>query len=265
MTNPFAPHLLIESHGPVRIVTINHPESHNAIDVHLHRAFSEVWLHLARDPEARAVVLTGAGNAFSAGGDMSMIQTMWDDPPGRRILLDEARRIVREQVQFPLPTIAAVNGPAVGLGCSLAVMCDVVYMADSAYLADPHAAVGLTAGDGGAVAWPLLTSILRAKEFLLTGDRIPAATAVSLGFANRSVDRDQLMPEAIALAEKIAAGHPDHKAGHKPPPPARRRQRARLRLRGRARLLRHPRAPRDRPNVPRQGVTARSGVQRCKR
>src|ERR1700730_7049038 len=106
--------------------------------------------------------------------------------------------------EFPTPVGAAVNGPAVGLGCSVAVSCDVVLIAESAYLADTHVNIGLVCGDGGAVAWPLLMGLLKAKEYLLTGDRIPAAEAVALGLANRVVPDDQLMPEALALAHRLA-------------------------------------------------------------
>jgi enoyl-CoA hydratase len=111
--------------------------------------------------------------------------------------------------------IAAVNGPAVGLGCSLALGCDLVLMADSAYLADPHISVGLVAGDGGVTLWPLLTSLLRAKEYLFTGDRIAAETAVQLGLANRTVPGDQLLPEALALARRLAAQPPEALRGTK--------------------------------------------------
>lgn len=204
-TNPFAPHLLIEDRGPVKVVTINHPERRNSIDEELHQALSELWRFLAADPETRAVVLTGAGKAFSAGGDMSMMEGMWNDLPHRRRMLDVSRRIVREQVAFPIPTIAAVNGPAVGLGCSLAVMSDIVYMSETAYFSDPHVAVGLTSADGGSVVWPLLTSLLRAKEYLFTGERISAAQAVSFGMANRALPAEAVLPEALALAERIAA------------------------------------------------------------
>src|SRR5260221_12884219 len=108
-------------------------------------------------------------------------------------------------VRFPLPVIAAVNGPAVGLGCSLAVACDLVFMSELAFLADPHVTVGLVAGDGGAALWPLLTSMLRAKEYLFTGDRIPATVAVELGLANRVVASDTLVADAIAVAHRLAS------------------------------------------------------------
>ena len=108
-------------------------------------------------------------------------------------------------LRFPLPVIAAVNGAAVGLGCSLAVLSDVVLISERAYLCDPHVSVGLVAGDGGAAFWPLLTPILRSREYLYTGDRIPAATAVELGLATRTTAPDDLLPEAARLAARLAA------------------------------------------------------------
>jgi enoyl-CoA hydratase/carnithine racemase len=106
--------------------------------------------------------------------------------------------------EFPKPLVAAVNGPAIGLGCSVAVSCDIVLMAESAYLADTHVNIGLVCGDGGAVAWPLMMSLLKAKEYLLLGDRIPAAEAVALGLANRVVPDAELMTQALALAHRLA-------------------------------------------------------------
>lgn len=119
-----------------------------------------------------------------------------------------ARLLVDHILGCHLPVIAAVNGPAVGLGCSIAVACDIVLLSEEAYLADTHVNVGLVAGDGGVVAWPLMMSILKAKEYLFTGERISPRMAVELGLANRVVAADQLMPEAIALAEKLAAQPP---------------------------------------------------------
>ena len=134
-------------------------------------------------------MLTGAGRAFSAGGDLDWITSFLDDPAARDESLREGAQIIEELLRFPLPVIAAVNGPAVGLGCSIAVLCDIVLISDRAFLADPHVSVGLVAGDGGAAFWPLLTPILRSREYLYTGDRIPAATAVELGLATAGGDR----------------------------------------------------------------------------
>ncbi len=197
--------LLIESRGPIRILRLNRPEQRNAVNPELHKRLSEVWTELAADVEARAVVITGVGKAFSAGGDLDLIQDMGRDFALRRAVLQEAKAIVRGLVDFPLPLVAAVNGPAVGLGCSLVSLSDMVFMSESAYLADPHVTVGLVAGDGGAVTFPLMMSLLRAKEFLLTGDRISAEDALRLGLANRVVRPENLFDEAIEFAKRLAA------------------------------------------------------------
>jgi enoyl-CoA hydratase len=202
------PSLVVEADGPVRTVRLNRPDHLNAIDAGLHRALADVWRQLAADREARAVVLTGAGPAFSAGGDLDWIASFLDDPVGRDESLREGARIIEEMLRFPLPVVAAVNGPAVGLGCSLAVLSDVVLVSEDAHLTDPHVAVGLVAGDGGAALWPLLTPVMRSREYLLTGDPIPAATAVELGLATRTTAPADLLPEARRLAGRLASRPP---------------------------------------------------------
>jgi enoyl-CoA hydratase len=208
MDDTFAPDLLIEAVGAVRVITLNRPESLNAVSASMHEALEHVWRHIASDPEARAVVITGAGRAFSAGGDLDHIVAMQRDPARRGHGLDQARRIVAELMDVRLPVIAAVNGPAVGLGCTVATCTDIVLIADTAFMADPHVSVGLTAGDGGTAVWPLIMGMLRAKEYLLTGDRISAEQAVACGLANRVVPAESLMAEAMALAARLAAQPP---------------------------------------------------------
>jgi enoyl-CoA hydratase len=204
MDNPFEPELLIEERGAVRIVTLNRPEAMNATNAALHDALVSVWKHLAADPGARAVVITGAGKAFSAGGDMHHLQANQRDRVLRQHELDQAGELVRQMSACPLPVVAAVNGPAVGLGANLAVLSDIVLISDKAHIADPHVGIGLTAADGGAPSWPLFMSLLKAKEYLFTGDRILPAMAVELGLANRVVPAADLMEEAVALAERLA-------------------------------------------------------------
>lgn len=196
--------LTVEADGPVRIVTINRPEHKNALDDPTHDAFVDIWHQIALDPDARAVVLTGAGKTFSAGGDIKGFPRLVDLHLRRKVLMG-ARRLVHEMVEFHLPIIAAVNGPAIGLGCSIAHLCDVVLIADDAFMADTHVSIGLVAGDGGAMTWPLMTSILKAKEYLLTGDVIPAELCVELGLANRVVPKEQVLKESVELAHRIAA------------------------------------------------------------
>jgi enoyl-CoA hydratase len=198
------PILTVEKDGFVRIVTLNKPDSLNAMSDDLHNALASVWQELSGDWDARAVVLTGAGRAFSAGGDVNGFLETARNPDHRRSGFREAGRMVSEMLRFHLPIVAAVNGPAVGLGASVAVMADIVYMAESAFMSDPHVAMGLVAGDGGAVTWPAMMSILKAKEYLFTGDRILAADALELGLANRVLPDEELMPAAIAYAQRLA-------------------------------------------------------------
>lgn len=200
-----SPVLTVTADKDVRVVMLNRPDQLNGVSAELHRRLAEVWDEIAADEDARAVVLTGAGRAFSAGGDFGHLLRHHSDAELRERSIRLDRAIQTAMIRFPLPVIAAVNGPAVGLGCSLALGCDLVLMADDAYLADPHVSVGLVAGDGGVTLWPLLTSLLRAKEYLFTGDRIPASTAVELGLANRVVPAADLTDQALALAHRLAA------------------------------------------------------------
>jgi enoyl-CoA hydratase len=197
--------LTVEADGPVRIVTISRPGQLNAVNATLHTGLAQVWRQLAADEDARAVILTGAGRTFCAGGDFDWISSFPADQAARQESLREGAEIIEEMLRFPLPVVAAVNGAAVGLGCSIALLCDIVLVSERAHFADPHVSVGLVAGDGGAAFWPLLTLIMRSREYLLTGDRIPAATAVELGLASRSAAPDELMPEARRLAARLAA------------------------------------------------------------
>jgi enoyl-CoA hydratase len=196
--------LLIEARGPIRIVTLNRPDALNATNEALHGEIAKVWWELDADPGARAIVLTGAGRAFSAGGDLHLLDRMVGDMSLRDKIMEEGAEIVRAMTAVRVPIVAAVNGPAVGLGCSLASMSDMVIIEEQAYFADPHVSLGLVAADGGALSWPLLTSLLRAKEFLLLGDRLPAADAVQLGLANRLVPTGGSLSAAVELAERVA-------------------------------------------------------------
>ena len=195
----------IEARGPIRIVTLNRPEALNAANDALHTRISEVWSELAEDEDAGAVVLTGAGRAFSGGGDLDLLDGMTEDPALREAVMTEAADLVRGMTSLAIPIVAAVNGPAVGLGCSLASMCDLVVMEEQAYFADPHVALGLVAADGGALTWPLLTSLMRAKEYILLGDRLPAEEAKAIGLVNRVVPKGESLATAIELAERLAA------------------------------------------------------------
>jgi enoyl-CoA hydratase len=194
----------VEADGPVRTVVLTRPDALNAVNSGMHFGLANVWRQLAHDPGARVVIVTGQGRAFSAGGDLTWISSFLDDPAARDESLREGAQIIEEMLRFPLPVIAAINGPAVGLGCSIALLCDIVLVADTAHFADPHVPVGLVAGDGGAALWPLLTPIMRSREYLFTGDRIPPDVAVEIGLATRVCAADELQAEARRLADRLA-------------------------------------------------------------
>jgi enoyl-CoA hydratase len=195
----------VEADGPVRIVRLCRPDQLNAVNDELHRALAQVFPQLSADADARVAVITGEGRAFSAGGDFDLLKRMADDKVLRRDVIAEGRELVLNMIRCRVPVVAAVNGPAVGLGCSVIALSDVVYMAQSAYLSDPHVTVGLVAADGGPLTWPLHTSLLLAKEYAFTGDRITAARAAQIGLANHVCPDDEVLPAAIKAAHKIAA------------------------------------------------------------
>jgi enoyl-CoA hydratase/carnithine racemase len=188
----------------VRIVRLSRPEQLNAVNDDLHLGLTRVFPLLSADAEARAAVITGEGRAFSAGGDFDLLDRMVKDRTLRRDVIAEGRELVINMLRCRVPLVAAVNGPAVGLGCSVVALSDVVYMAESAYLADPHVAVGLVAADGGPLAWPLHTSLLLAKEYAFTGERIPSARAKEIGLANHVCPDGEVFSSGLAAAHKIA-------------------------------------------------------------
>lgn len=194
----------VEADGPVRVVTLSRPEQLNAVNDDLHLALTRLWPQLSADTDARAAVVTGEGRAFSAGGDFDLLDRMAKDRALRHDVIAEGRELVLNMIRCRVPVVAAVNGPAVGLGCSVIALSDVVYMAESAYLSDPHVTVGLVAADGGPLTWPLHTSLLLAKEYAFTGERITAARAAEIGLANHVCPDGEVLAAALAAAHKIA-------------------------------------------------------------
>jgi enoyl-CoA hydratase len=154
--------------------------------------------------DVRAMVLTGEGSAFSGGGDVATIRAMRDDLEVRGAVLGTHTELFWEMTRLPFPSVAAVNGPAIGAGATVALLCDLVVMADDAFLSDPRVSLGLLDGAGGLLLWPLLTSLSAAREYLLLGDRVTAAEARRLGLANRVVAGPGVLTEAMGLAQRLA-------------------------------------------------------------
>ncbi len=191
-----------------RILTIvlNDPARLNAVSDKMHAELGQVFLDAAKDPDSDVVVLTGAGRAFSAGGDIARMQEVVDDPALFLAGVATAKQIVFSLLDLEKPLIAKINGHAVGLGATLALFCDVTFMADSAKIGDPHVSIGLVAGDGGAVIWPQLVGFAKAKELLMTGELLDAAKAESIGLVNHCVPAAELDSAVDAFCDRLLAG-----------------------------------------------------------
>lgn len=185
-------------------VTINNPEHLNAISPPIHAEMSRIWLDVAEDTDTRAVLFTGAGRAFSAGGDVINMRDSWRKREVASVMR-EARQIIDSMLNLPQPLIALVNGHAVGLGATLALTCDIVFAAENARIGDRHVNVGLVAGDGGTMMWPLLVGPHRAKQFLLTGQLMLGSEAAAMGLINKAVPAEDLERTGLEFAREVAA------------------------------------------------------------
>jgi enoyl-CoA hydratase len=192
--------------GRILHATFNRPETLNAFDDAMEQDLLRLFEDVARDDETRVLVITGAGRAFSAGGDFEQMQKVIDDPNLFHRGAALGKRIVFALLDCPKPVIAKVNGPAIGLGATVALFCDVVIAANHAKLADPHVKVGYAAGDGGAVIWPALIGYARAKEYLLTGDSLTGEEAAKIGLVTRAVPAEDLDRTVDEFAQRLANG-----------------------------------------------------------
>jgi enoyl-CoA hydratase/carnithine racemase len=200
----------IEKAQRVATVTLNRPDRLNAVSPELHHELMTIWNDLAEDREVNAIILTGAGRAFCAGGDVkgmasgTLATSSGSKTP--RITAAEGRRLVEHMLDVEQPIIGAINGDAVGLGATLALLCDITVVSEKARFADTHVKVGVVAGDGGAVIWPLLIGPSRAKEFLMRGNFVNGADAFRMGMVNYAVAPEQVMAKARELAQELADG-----------------------------------------------------------
>jgi enoyl-CoA hydratase len=185
--------------------TLNNPEKMNVFTLQMEKEVTQFLLDGAIDSEFDIVVLTGAGRAFSAGGDIEgwMLSNV-NDPGGVDTV--PPKRLVFALLDFPKPIIAKLNGHAIGLGATVALYCDVIFASNQAKIADPHVTVGLSAGDGGAIIWPQLIGYAKAREYLMTGEMIPAPKAEAMGLINYSLPPEQLDAAVDAFVQKLAKG-----------------------------------------------------------
>ena len=195
----------VEKKEMIATVTLNRPPT-NAVNSDLHRELSTIWVDLDDDQEANVIILTGAGRFFSVGGDVSWMQEIINQPLERMKIMQKEKRIIKNLIALRKPIIAAINGDVMGLGTSVALNCDIIFAADTARIADPHVKMGLVAGDGGCIAWPLQVSLCKAKEYLLTGNMITAPEAERIGLINKAVPKEKLMEEAWKFAKQLAEG-----------------------------------------------------------
>src|SRR2546426_7105869 len=190
----------------VVLVTINRPEVLNATNDRLHWELTQVWLTLDADETARVAVVTGAGRAFSAGGDLDMVEANSRDPRRLARTIKEASDIVYKMINTDKPIVSAINGVAVGAGLVVALLADISIMSESARITDGHTRLGVVAGDHAAIIWPLLCGMAKAKYYLLTSDFIDGKEAERIGLVSLAVPADQLMPKALEVADKLAQG-----------------------------------------------------------
>lgn len=196
----------ISRRGKVLTLTMDNGAPMNAIESKLHTDLSRVFRWAAMDRESDVVVLTGAGRAFSAGGNFAWLQECIDQPARFERVAVEGKEIVFSMLDLEKPLIAKVNGAAAGLGATIALFCDVIFMAENAVILDPHVKAGLVAGDGGAVIWPQLIGHARAKHYLMTGEPVKAAEAKQMGLANFVETRENLGAAVDRYADELAAG-----------------------------------------------------------
>jgi enoyl-CoA hydratase len=192
-------------HG-VLLITMDRPDKYNAADEQMHSELARVWTEVSADPQTRVAVITGAGKAFSAGGDLDMVRRMAGDHDRVAHMLSEASDLVYNIINCEKPVISAINGVAVGAGTVVALLADISVCALDARIGDGHIRLGVAAGDHAAILWPLLCGMAKARYYLLTGEMITGEEAERLGMVSKAVPRDEVLGEALRIADSLATG-----------------------------------------------------------
>jgi enoyl-CoA hydratase len=190
----------------VLLITMDRPEKYNATDEGMHTELARVWRDVSADPETRVAVVTGAGKAFSAGGDLGMVERMTGDHDRVAHMLGEMRDLVYNIVDCEKPVVSAINGVAVGAGTVVGLMADISICAREARIGDGHVKLGVAAGDHAAIIWPLLVGMAKARYYLMTGEMIVGTEAERIGLVSKAVPRDEVLPEALRVADALATG-----------------------------------------------------------
>ncbi len=200
-------HIRFERREPhILWMTLDRPEVLNAANARMHTELVEVWGTINRDPDVHVAVVTGAGRAFSAGGDLGLVENAYRDFDEISRILDEARDLVYNILRCDKPIVSAINGPAVGAGLVVALLADISIAGESARLADGHVRMGVAAGDHAAIIWPLLVGMAKAKYYLMTSDFVSGREAERMGLVSLCVPDDELLDKAMALATQLASG-----------------------------------------------------------
>ncbi len=200
-------YIIFERRAPhILWMTLNRPEVLNAANARLHTELVEVWKTLDRDPWVRVAVVTGAGRAFSAGGDLQLVENAYQDFTEIARILDEARDLVYNILHCSKPIISAINGAAVGAGLVVALLADISIASDQARLADGHVRMGVAAGDHAAILWPLLCGMAKAKYYLMTSEFISGPEAERIGLVSMCVPHETLEAKAMEVARQLATG-----------------------------------------------------------
>src|SRR5438552_908773 len=190
----------------VLLVTLNRPDVLNATNARMHWELTQIWKTIDDDPAVKVVLVTGAGKAFSAGGDMEMIEQMAGNAAAVAQAMREAGDIVYNMINLDKPIVSAINGVAVGAGLAVALMADISIMSETARITDGHLRLGVGAGDHAAIIWPLLCGMAKAKYYLLTADFLDGKEAERIGLVSLCVPSDQVLPKAMEVATKLATG-----------------------------------------------------------
>jgi enoyl-CoA hydratase len=190
----------------VLLITINRPDVLNAANARLHWEFTQVWLTVDADPETRVAVITGAGKAFSAGGDLTLVEEMAGNPDAVARTMREASDLVYNIINLDKPVVSAINGVAVGAGLVVALLADVSIIAETARLTDGHTRLGVVAGDHAAILWPLLCGMAKAKYYLMTADFLDGREAERIGLVSLCAPPAEVLPKALAVADRLAQG-----------------------------------------------------------